>query len=248
MSGQRIDDDVVRWAIGGRHCAADEAIAALAERPLLLLMHGYGSFEGDLIELAPRLPGGFVCASPRAPFVAPAPIENGFAWWQLPAPPGEAAPVQRPARAEFVGGPEHEAAVTMLEWLDATSGRVAAATGSQLGAVAPMGFSQGGAMVTSMLRLRPERFACGVVCSGFVAGGDFAGDARLARLRPPLFWGRDTADPIIDQARVDALAAWAPRHTTLEARLYDGIEHGIGPDELADVSSFLRRHVDGAER
>jgi phospholipase/carboxylesterase len=39
-----------------------------AERgaPLLLLLHGYGSNEEDLVGLAPHLDGRFVCASARA--------------------------------------------------------------------------------------------------------------------------------------------------------------------------------------
>lgn len=244
MSELRIDDDAVRWTAGGRAVSADEAFAALADRPLLLLMHGYGSFEGDLIELAPHLPGGFVCASPRAPLVAPPPIVGGYAWWQLPV---DAA--GRPLPAEpgtaFVDGPEHRAALAMLDWLDALDARLTARGPSGLGTVALMGFSQGGAMVTSLLRLRPTRLACGVNCSGFVAPGGFTGDAELAAIRPPMFWGRDLADPIIDAARIAALEAWAPEHTSLESHLYEGIAHGIGSAELADIHDFLVRHTDG---
>lgn len=58
-----------------------------------------------------------------------------------------------------------------------------------------------------------------------------------------MFWGRDAADPIISQERVDLLAEWAPKHTTLEAKLYDGIAHGIGLEEIADINDFLNRHV-----
>ena len=262
MDQLRIDDEHVRWAVGGRAASADEAITALADRPLLLLMHGYGSFEGDLIELAPRLPRGFVCASPRAPLVAPPPIVDGFAWWSLPlGPDGLPRPAVR--AAEFAGTPEHRVALATLEWIDALDARVAAAAGDSggdsgggegsgragargIGSIALMGFSQGGCMVTSLLRLRAEGFACGVNCSGFVAPGSFAGDAELARARPPMFWGRDEADPIVDHARIELTSAWAPAHTALEARLYEGIAHGIGAEELLDISAFLDRHVPGA--
>jgi len=244
VSELRIDDDAVRWAAGGRAVSGDEAFDALADRPLLLLMHGYGSFEGDLIELAPRLPGGFVCASPRAPLVAPPPIVGGYAWWQLPVD-AEGRPLPADRRTAFVGSPEHRAARAMLAWFDALDARRAAQSGTGLGTVALMGFSQGGAMVTSLLRMRPTRFACGVNCSGFVAPGDFAGDAELAAIRPPMFWGRDTADPIIDAARIAALEEWAPRHTSLESHLYQGVAHGIGRDELDDIADFLLRHTDG---
>ncbi|MEK8225152.1 hypothetical protein NKG05_01970 [Oerskovia sp. M15] len=64
----------------------------------------------------------------------------------------------------------------MLAWLDANvePGTV----------VVPVGFSQGGLMVTQLLRTAPERFAAGVVLSGFVLDGPLPGDEALAERRP----------------------------------------------------------------
>ena len=250
MGEVRIDDDVVLWSVGGRRVSAEQALVELAHRPLLLLMHGFGSFEGDLIGLAPHLPAGFVCASPRAPLVAPPPIVNGFAWWPLPLGP-QGLPLRQADPEHFEGSGPHIAAVAVLEWLDALDTRLRGVGADDIdgsggpgpGTVALLGFSQGGCMVTSLLRMRPERFACGVNCSGFVAPGNFEGDAKLAELRPPMFWGRDEADPIIDEHRIALTTAWAPEHTTLEAKLYEGILHGIGADELLDISESLLRHV-----
>lgn len=247
MGEVRIDDDVVLWAVDGRRVSAEEARIELAQKPLLLLMHGFGSFEGDLIGLAPHLPAGFVCASPRAPLVAPPPIVNGFAWWPLPLGP-QGLPLRQPEPEHFEGSGPHVAAIAVLQWLDALDARLRGANdggphASGLGTVALLGFSQGGCMVTSLLRLRPERFACGVNCSGFVAPGRFEGDAKLAKLRPPMFWGRDVADPVIDEHRIALTTNWAPEHTALEAKLYEGILHGIGADELLDISEFLVRQV-----
>lgn len=243
MTGLRIDDGAVRWAVDRRDASSAEAVAALADRPLLLLMHGFGSFEGDLIGLAPQLPAGFVCASPRVPLVAPPPIVNGHAWWQLPLGP-DGLVLPQPDPAEFVGSGPHTAALALLKWLDALDRLVAPG----IGRIALMGFSQGGCMVTSLLRLRPQRFACGVNCSGFVAPGRFDGDAELSAARPPMFWGRDDADPVIGPARIAALAEWAPRHTALEAHRYPGIAHSISREELADIAAFLSRHVPEAAR
>ncbi len=250
MGEVRIDDDVVLWSVDGRRVSAGQALVELAHRPLLLLMHGFGSFEGDLIGLAPHLPAGFVCASPRAPLVAPPPSENGFAWWPLPLGP-QGLPLRRAEPEHFEGSGPHVAAGAVLEWLDALDTRLRGVGADDIdgsggpgpGTVALLGFSQGGCMVTSLLRMRPERFACGVNCSGFVAPGNFEGDAKLAELRPPMFWGRDEADPIIDEHRIALTTAWAPEHTTLEAKLYEGILHGIGADELLNISEFLLRHV-----
>ena len=170
MSELRIEDAAVRWAVDGRPAEAEEAVAALDARPLLLLMHGYGSFEGDLIELAALLPHGFVCASPRAPLVAPPPIVDGYAWWQLPVD-ANGLPLPAEPHESFVGGAAHTAALAVLAWIDALDARL-----GRPGTIALMGFSQGGAMVTSLLRLRPERFSCGVNCSCLLYTSDAADD------------------------------------------------------------------------
>jgi phospholipase/carboxylesterase len=53
-----IDASAVLWSAPERERAG---------RPLLVLLHGYGSHEGDLFGLSPRLPLGPVIASVRAP-------------------------------------------------------------------------------------------------------------------------------------------------------------------------------------
>jgi phospholipase/carboxylesterase len=242
MTAKSIDATHVQWTVDGQTATESQALAALTSRPLLVLMHGFGSFEGDLIGLAPRLPREFVCASPRAPMVAPPPIVNGFAWWDLEiGSDGLPRPTVEPE--EFVGSGPHAAALSVLDWLDALDAQVASQPeGTGLGAIALMGFSQGGCMVTSLLRLRPERFTCGVNCSGFVAPGKFD-DHAIAEQLPPVFWGRDEADPIISPDRIAFTAAWLPQHTSLVTRLYDGIAHGIGLDEIDDISAFLTEHA-----
>lgn len=248
MSEVSIDDGVVLWSVDGHRVQEVDAFTALQTRPLLVLMHGFGSFEGDLIELAGHLPSGFVYASPRAPLVAPAPIVNGYAWWQLPLS-AQGLPLPQADPDFFEGSGPHTAALATLAWLDGLDARLRAHSAAGpvgeagLGTIALMGFSQGGCMVTSLLRMRPERFVCGVNCSGFVGAGAFPGDEKLREIRPPMFWGRDVLDPIIDDHRIALTTEWAPKHTELEARLYDGILHGIGAAELADITAFLERHV-----
>ena len=52
-----------------------------AGKPLLVLLHGYGANEEDLLSLADLLPQEFVVASVRAPMVSGA----GFTWFPLTA-------------------------------------------------------------------------------------------------------------------------------------------------------------------
>jgi phospholipase/carboxylesterase len=77
------------------------------------------------------------------------------------------------------------------------------------------------------------------VLAGFSLEDDGPEDARLERLRPPVFWGRDPGDPVIPQSAVDRTDAWLPTHSTLTKREYPGVGHSISRDELDDVNAFL---------
>jgi phospholipase/carboxylesterase len=208
-SALTVDPSSVVWSIpeAGR-------AAVLAERPLLVLMHGRGSHEHDLFALAPALPDETVVASLRAPLA----LGDAFTWF----PPG---PSGDPSRAAA-----DAAAIAVLEWLDT----VPAAAGIGL-----LGFSQGGVMAIHLMRHAPERFAAYVNLAGFSVAGELPSDARLESLRPPVFWGRDPADPVIPAAAVERTAEWLPSRSTLTARLYPGIGHSISREELDDVNGFL---------
>lgn len=226
------------WAISGKRSDARQAKLALAGgHPLLVLMHGYGSFEGDLIQRAPQLPPEFVCVSPRAPLKAPEPIVDGYSWFPLSL---QHAAVQPEEANEYAVA----AAESILVWLDELNGEVST-LGGKIEQVALLGFSQGGVMVTQLLRAQPGRFPAGVNCSGFVSPGSVPGDQQLKRLRTPLFWGRDEADPVISREAIAVTEQWAREHTTLTERLYPGIFHGISAEELSDISLFLKEYVPG---
>ena len=214
----------------------DSALAALAERPLLILMHGLGSHEGDLIGLVPPLPQGFVCASLRAPFAVEAPMTGGYTWFPMSLQSADAAPDAVAENAAW------QAAQAVLGWLDNVEARV---PGERVTS-AVMGFSQGGVMATSLMRARPQQFAAAVNCSGFVAPGVFPGDAELTELRPPVFWGRDVADPVIGAEAIARTAEWLPAHSQLVSREYPGVGHSVSRDELDDVFVFLSQNVPGA--
>lgn len=233
-----LNEEVVRWAVDGQPTTSQNALEALSTRPLLLLMHGYGASEGDLIGLTPHLPSQFVCASPRAPLNVPGPAFNGYAWFPIEFSTA-GIPLPQPEPEQFVGSHAHSAAVATLRWLDTLDARVP----NGLGSIALMGFSQGGAMATSLMRMRPERFSAGVNCSGFVAGGSYPGDATLAEIKPPMFWGSDPADPIVTESRLAYSREWFPAHTRLEQHTYSGIAHSISYDEVADIHAFLSTHV-----
>ncbi|WP_440710612.1 alpha/beta hydrolase [Herbiconiux sp. YIM B11900] len=190
--------------------------APAGTRVLVLLLHGYGSNEADLASLAPALPAGFAWASLRAPLTL---SPGSFSWFPITTP---GAPAAEPVEV---------ATDAITEWIAQT---VPAET-----AVVPLGFSQGGLMASQLLRSATRRVAASVILGGFVLGHPQPGDEALTVDRPPVFSGRGTLDGVITAEAVARTEAWLPEHSTLTSRHYDGLGHGISPEELADVVAFL---------
>src|ERR1019366_6170651 len=121
-----LDADAVIWSAPERERAG---------RPLLVLLHGYASHEGDLFQLAPRLPLEPVIAAVRAPIAE----NGGWAWFSF-AERGVADPP-----AEDVAA----AATAFLQWLDT----------QEFTSVSLLGFSQGAVVALQALRTRPSQFS-----------------------------------------------------------------------------------------
>lgn len=190
-----------------------------AGRPRVVLLHGYASDEADLFGISAYLPLEPVIASLRAPI----PEGPGFAWFsRFTNVSGDPLAANADAAARAV-----------LDWLDEQPD---VPTGV-------LGFSQGGALAVQLLRLAPERFDFAVMLSGYVVQGAQEGDAALSESTPPVFWGRGTADDSVPAASISRAAEWLPEHTALDARIYEGLGHGISPLELGDISSFIRANL-----
>ena len=205
-----INPDAVRWSAPERERAA---------RPLLVLMHGYLSHEGDLFGLSPLMPLGPVIASLRAPIA----LQTGFAWFPI----GDNATTEEQFE---VANESARAVLTWLEGVEATS-------------IGLLGFSQGGAMALQLLRHAPDRFSCAVQLSGFALAGDLPGDDALRSRKPPVFWGRGTLDDVIPVRSIEFTEAWLPEHASLTANIYEDVPHAISEQELADVSAFIRQNL-----
>jgi phospholipase/carboxylesterase len=203
----QIDENSVMWSAPERD---------RAERPLLVLLHGFGSDEGDMFSLSRLLPLDPVIASVRAPL----PQGPGYTWF--PSAEGALAADRFDAVDESVGA--------LLKWLDSTSSTV----------VGVLGFSQGGAMALELMRAQPERFRFIVQLSGFVFPSEHPGDERLAALRPPVFWGRGTEDTVIPASLIENTREWLGVHSTLTEGIYEGLGHAVSDAELGEVGAFIR--------
>ena len=204
-----------------------------AGTPLVVLLHGYGSNEQDLMSLVPGLPEEFTYVSVRAPVRMDGPSGPGgsFTWFPLD-----------PERLAYRSDEALGAVEDLWSWI--------ASVKEQHSSVTLLGFSMGMAMATSLLRSRPDEFAAVVGLSGFAV--DPAGvqevqekfdDDALAARRVPFFWGRDQEDPIVPQEYVDYTHAWANRAVKLTKVLYAGAGHGVVPQEVSHVGEFLTHTV-----
>lgn len=183
---------------------------------VLVFLHGYGSNENDLSSLAEPLALGMPWASLRAPLELG---HGGSAWFQITTPGvPDAAPVEVATEAIWA-------------WIDENVDPEIK--------IIPVGFSQGGLMASQLLRTRPERVVATTILGGFVLGGAQPADMALAERRPAVFWGRGTEDRIIAPVAIERTADFLPQHSTLTARTYPGLAHGINMDELNDVRSFV---------
>ena len=217
-------EPVVRWSRPEGVRTAD----------LLIVLHGYGANEDDLFGLVPHLPEHFTVAAVRAPL----PLQPGsHAWFPLSQDPvtGELGSTAEPVRA---------AVEALHAWVQDVRG--------DFRTVSLLGFSQGMAMATSLLRLDPEAYACTVALSGFVVDPElaepglrplFSRDDDVARVRPKVFWGRGQDDPIISEARVEETHAWLNAHVDLMKIVYAGLGHAIDQQELGHVKEYLAHMV-----
>lgn len=190
-------------------------VADRAGKPLLVLLHGLGDHEGSLFQLSPYLPLGHVIASPRGPSAS----NSGWSWFDVAA--------SRPA-------PLNEAADALADWIKKSRGHATS--------VAVLGFSQGGVLALQTLRRHPEIVDAAVVLSAIADETADPGDPELEVVRPPVFWGRGTADDVIPDSQVGATREWLGEHATLTERIYEDVGHWITDAELGDVHTFLREN------
>ncbi len=218
MDDLRIDPDVVLWSADAE---------GRTDRPLLVLLHGYGADEGDLFALIPFLPADAVYAALRAPLSPPWPAP-GHSWYPIEDVTGADLDGRDPARVTA-------AASAVVQWADAAAGPARR--------IGLLGFSQGASVAIQALRLQPARFAFAVNLSGYAAPGALPRDAELAERRVPVFWGRGARDDVIPPALVEHTAQWLPAHSDLSGRVYPGLTHSVSEEELVDVRAFLDRHL-----
>ena len=200
--------------------------AAPAEgAPLLLLLHGYGANEEDLLGLAPHLDARLVCASARAPYALDF---GGFAWFNIEI------------GAEGVRFAFAEAEEPLGQVLSLVN---ALRREHRPTRVFIAGFSQGASMALAAALKWPRDFAGAIALSGLCCPEMLPQDAASVQ-GLKVFMSHGRFDPVIPIAQARASRdLLAPLGLDLQYKEYD-MPHAIAPPCLEDLDAWLRARLD----
>jgi len=192
--------------------------------PTLLLLHGRGSDEVDLLGLASELDPRLFVVSARAPFE----LGFGYHWYEL-------VEVGRPEPRTFAEG---------FRRLDQFTRDLAELYGTDPQQLYLLGFSQGAMMAGTLTLRAPERVAGTIMLSGYLplsAGMEYDESGLAGR---PFFVAHGAQDPVIPVEFGREAAEYLRKvDADLEYREYS-MAHQVEYDELRDVSQWLTGRLD----
>jgi phospholipase/carboxylesterase len=205
-------------------------MAAGSAPPLLLLLHGVGSNERDLMGLAPWLDGRFFVVSTRAPITLG---YEAYGWFRFEFTPN-GPEVSDPREAE-------ESYRLILRFMD----ELAEAYGVDPARMYLMGFSQGTIMGLSVALTRPDKVAGMVAMSGRFPDAIRPQIAPPEKLRSlPILLQHGTEDPVLPiqygRAARETLDGLPVRLDYSEYRM----GHHVTQESLAEVSTWLTARLD----
>ena len=201
-----------------------------AHPPLLLLLHGVGGHESDLLQLAPHLDDRFFVVGARAPItLAP----GSYAWFHVAFTPS--GPLINPDHAE-------QSRSRLLRFID----EGAAAYRLDRRRVYLMGFSQGAVIGHSIALTCPQKLAGLVAMSGRVLPEVLPGQAPSEAFRGlavMVVHGLDDQKLAISYGR-KARDLWSRLPAALTYREY-AMGHEVTQESLTDIGSWLKERLDG---
>jgi phospholipase/carboxylesterase len=211
------------------HLVREPTIKADGPPPLLLLLHGIGSYEGDLMALAPYLDGRFFVVGARAPLTMG---PDSYGWYRADfSPVRKVIDPKEPLRSRAI----------ILHFVDEL---IEAYHLDPRGAYL-MGFSQGAIMSIGVALIRPQWLAGVVAMSGRLLPGSIFDQVEPEALKGlPILVVHGTEDPVlpIENGRQirDTLETLPVDLTYREYRM----GHQVADESLADVTTWLTAQLD----
>jgi len=196
----------------------EEIPSSHREAPALMLLHGRGADERDLLPVVDYIAKGWNAVSIRAPFEFPG---GGFAWY------------------DFLreGGPEPKSLRQSLNRLASTLADIHDSNPTTPFVL--LGFSQGSLMALSVATLRPARLKGVVALSGYMPSDELL-PAPIARLRGlPIFQTHARNDFVLPYAWAVATRDRLTRAGAQVTWLEHSAGHSIPLDAMDRVSTWL---------
>lgn len=201
-----------------------------ARPPVLILLHGYGSHEEDLFELARTMDPRFMTFSLRAPNALP---QGGFCWYALEFSEGQ------PARYDY--GQAESSRKQILSFIS----RACKTYQLDSTQVFLLGFSQGAIMAYDLALSSPARVKGVVALSGRMMDESRqhkASPALLSRLR--FFIGHGLSDNVIKPVEAEKASAFLKEKKVAEVthKTYE-MPHSLSGQELNDLRAWLTKAI-----
>jgi phospholipase/carboxylesterase len=197
--------------------------------PTLILLHGRGANEDDLLGLVPHLDPRLFVISVRAPFAFP---YGGWTWYDI-------LEVGSPHPPQF-----DESYHSLVQFL----GDVQRGYPVDPNAIFLLGFSMGAVMSFALSLTRPEEIAGVVAHSGYVPEQSSLSFARDKLQRTSFFVAHGEHDPVIPvQFGRRAHELLTAAGTDVTYREYP-IAHQISEASLSDLAGWLRQRLESGAR
>jgi phospholipase/carboxylesterase len=181
-------------------------------RMLLVLLHGRGSDEQDLLSLAGYFNEGARVVSVRAPYR----YGSGYAWYTF-------TDAARPRLAEWAASVQE-----LTQWIDSAHNGLP---------VVLLGFSQGGQIAQAVAVQRAGQPVRALVSLSAPPLFELPPGQPLKGL--PAFWGHGTTDPVVSPERgEETLSLLVKLGASVLPRRY-AMGHSVTPEEISDIQTFL---------
>jgi phospholipase/carboxylesterase len=190
--------------------------------PLLILLHGYGSNEHDLLSMANRLPGQFTIVAARAPITLTA---GSYAWYRLNMSGG---------KTQYNGTEAEQARQQLLRFIETVRQTYNASS------VVLMGFSQGAIMSYSLALTQPQKIKGIIALSGRIltdVDAHLASSNELQKLK--IFIGHGTSDQVLPVANGEAAYVKCKQLQTQVTFKEYAMGHEISFPELRDIQQWI---------
>lgn len=207
------------------HSVLPPAVTSGDRHPAIILLHGRGSNEEDLLDLAPALDPRLFTISVRAPFAFP---YGGYTWYEL-------LDIGKPEPAQFV-----ESCTLLSRFLSDVRTSYPVDPARML----LFGFSMGSMMSFAMALSQPQDIRGIVAHSGYIPEGTTL-DYKWNALRHTAFFvAHGVHDPVVPVSfgrRAEKLLAEAG--APHEYHEYP-VGHTIGDQSLADAVRWMKPLID----